>query len=123
MQFFSIKRTMVILGAVAALLLGTGIVPSMTGQTATAQAAGLGQYAGGYGWNGGGDGWHGGGHGWQAGFNGQTYQGADGFSNPQWGGGFHRLYPSSYVPYDYDPAGGCGSYYFADGTWCCFTGN
>ena len=39
MQLFSIKRTVVTLGAVAALAVGTGIVPSMTGHGASAQAA------------------------------------------------------------------------------------
>ena len=115
MQFFSIQRTIVILGAAAALLLGTGILPSMAGQTATAQAAGLGQYGGGYGWNGDG-------HGWRGGFNGQNYQAPAGFSNQYWGYGFHRAYPSYYTPYSYEPAGVCGTYYFADGTWYCFNG-
>src|SRR5215217_3178091 len=59
MRFLSIKRTMVTLGAVAALAVGTGIVPSLTGQAPTAQAAELGQH-GGHGGQGGG---HGGGHG------------------------------------------------------------
>jgi hypothetical protein len=39
MQVLSIKRTMVTLGAVMALAVGTGIVPSMMGHTTTAQAA------------------------------------------------------------------------------------
>jgi hypothetical protein len=39
MQVLSIKRTMVTLGAVAALAVGTGIVPSVMGHPPTAQAA------------------------------------------------------------------------------------
>jgi uncharacterized membrane protein len=49
MQVFSIQRTMVTLGAVAALAVGTGIIPNMTNHTPTAQAAELAQHGGGHG--------------------------------------------------------------------------
>jgi hypothetical protein len=62
MKLFSIKRTMVALGAVAALAIGTGIVPNATNHTPTAQAAELSQHGGGHGGGGQGDGHQGGGH-------------------------------------------------------------
>jgi len=113
MQFFSIKRTIVTLGAVAALAVGTGIVPGMTGHTSTAQAAELGQHGG-----------HGGPnfHGGHGSFQGRTFRASYGFSHQYWGWGFHRYYPQYYVTYYYEPVSICETYYFDEGVWFCFTG-
>src|SRR5712691_11088885 len=106
MRFFSIKRTMVTLGAVAALAVGTGIVPSMTGHASTAQAAELGQHGGGHGGGGHGGGGNmgggqnggghngggnmGGGHngGGHSSFSGHNFHSSYGFSHSYWGWGF-----------------------------------
>jgi hypothetical protein len=114
MQFFSIKRAIVTLGAVAALAVGTGIVPSLTGHTTTAQAAELAQHHGGHG----GPNFHGG-HG---GFHGRNFRAAHGFSHQYWGWGFHRTYPQYYVAYYYEPVEVCSTYYFDEGVYYCFTG-
>ena len=141
MRFFSIKRTMVTLGAVAALAVGTGIVPSMTGHASTAQAAELSQRGGGHGGGGNMSGGHGGnnsgnnsfrsnnsgfsgqgsGH---SSFSGHNFRSSYGFSHTYWGWGFHRYYPQYYVTYYYEPVSVCETYYFADdeGVWYCFTG-
>ena len=113
MQFFSIKRTMVTLGAVAALAIGTGIVPSMTNQTPTAQAAELGQHGGHGGHN------FNGGHG---SFHGRNFRASHGFSHQYWGWGYHRVYPQYYVTYYYEPVSICETYYFDEGAWFCFVG-
>jgi uncharacterized membrane protein len=132
MQFFSIKRTMVALGAVAALAVGTGIIPNATNHTPTAQAAELSQHGGnqGGGHNGGGGqnfrgnggGHQGGGHG---SFQGRNYRSSYNFSHTYWGYGFHNYYPQYYVTYYYEPVSVCGSYYFDDddGVWYCFNGD
>jgi hypothetical protein len=106
MQFFSIKRAVVILGAVAALAVGTGALPTMTGSVATAQAAELAQP----------DAQH---HG---SFRGQRFFARHGFSHRYWGWGYHRYYPAYYVTYVYEPVSVCDTYYFDDGVWYCFTG-
>src|SRR5262249_56192466 len=49
MKRFSIKQSVVMVGAVAALALGTGIVPGAANSTPTAQAAELAQHGGGHG--------------------------------------------------------------------------
>jgi hypothetical protein len=137
MQLFSIRRAAVTLGAVAALAIGTGIVPSMTGHASTAQAAELSQHGGGH-QGGGNQGGHnggnnGGGHmGGQGGHNGGGHQSFGGhrfhssssFSHTYWGWGFHRTYPQYYVTYYYEPVSVCENYYFDDddGAWYCFTG-
>ena len=147
MRFFSIKRTMVTLGAVAALAVGTGIVPSMTGHASTAQAAELSQRGGGHGGggnNGGGMQNSGGGHngggnsnsfrsnnsgfsgqgGGHSSFSGHNFRSSYGFSHTYWGWGFHRTYPQYYVAYYYEPVSVCETYYFDDSesVWYCFTG-
>ena len=130
MQLFSIKRTMVTLGAVAALAVGTGIIPQMTNHTSTAQAAELSQHGGGHGGgghNGGGqmggghngEGHNGGGHG---SFHGRNFRSAHGFSHTYWGWGFHNYYPQYYVTYYYEPVSICETYYFDEGAWYCFVG-
>jgi hypothetical protein len=135
MQLFSIRRAAVTLGAVAALALGTGIVPSMTGHASTAQAAELGQHGGGHG----GGGHQGGGHGGNNGgghmggghnggghqsFGGHRFHSSHSFSHSFWGWGFHRTYPQYYVTYYYEPVSVCENYYFddGDGAWYCFVG-
>jgi hypothetical protein len=142
MRLFSIKRTVVTLGAVAALAVGTGIVPSMTGHSATAQAAELSQHGGGHGggghgggaqFNGGhnggghnGGGHNGGGHngGGHHSFSGHRFHSSHSFSHTYWGWGFHRTYPQYYVTYYYEPVSICENYYFDDdgGAWYCFVG-
>jgi hypothetical protein len=135
MQFFSIKRTMVTLGAVAALAIGTGIVPTAS-HTPTAQAAELGQHGGGHGGgnmggghggnNGGGH--NGGGHmgngngGGHSSFSGHNFHASHNFSHTYWGWGYHRYYPQYYVTYYYEPVDICETYYFDEGAWFCFTG-
>lgn len=114
MQFLSIKRTMVTLGAVAALAIGTGIVPSVTSQTPTAQAAELGQHGGGHGGHNF--------HGQHSSFHGRNFRASYGFSHQYWGYGFHRSYPQYYVTYFYEPVNICETYYFDEGAWFCFTG-
>jgi hypothetical protein len=124
MQFFSIKRTMVTLGAVAALAIGTGIVPNATNHTPTAQAAELSQHGGGHG--GGGQNFRGNGGGHQGGghnsFQGRNFHASHGFSHTYWGYGLHRTYPQYYVTYSYEPVNICETYYFDEGAWFCFTG-
>jgi hypothetical protein len=130
MQFLSIKRTMVTLGIVAALLIGTAIVSSMAGQTATAQAAELAQHCGGYG---DGSGHHSGGRrglrhcgspSGHASFSGHIFHTVEGFSHRYWGWGFHRTHPQYYVAYYYEPVSVCENYYFDDdGAWYCFVTN
>jgi hypothetical protein len=147
MQLFSIKRTMVTLGAVAALAVGTGVIPHMTNHTSTAQAAELSQRGGGHGGGGGGHqgggghnggghnggGHNGGGHmggqgghngGGHGGFSGRNFRSSHGFSHTYWGWGLHRSYPQYYVAYYYEPVSVCETYYFADdeGAWYCFVG-
>jgi len=106
MQFFSIKRAVVTLGAVAALAVGTGALPVMTGGTPTAQAAELAQP----------DAHH------RDGFHGQRFFARHGFHHRYWGWGYHRFYPAYYVIYNYEPVSVCDTYYFDDGVWYCFTG-
>ena len=149
MQFITIRRAAVTLGAVAALALGTGLVPAADGSAPRAQAAELAQHGGGHqgggnmsnGHQGGGNnggGQQGGGHqgggnmggGHQGGgnngggFGGHQYHMAHGFSHQYWGWGFHRSYPQYYVTYYYEPVSVCETYYFDDddGAWYCFIG-
>ena len=49
MKRFSIKQSVVMVGAVAALALGTGVMPGAANSTPTAQAAELAQHGGGHG--------------------------------------------------------------------------
>ena len=138
MQFIAIRRAAVTLGAVAALALGTGLVPAADGSAPRAQAAELAQHGGGHqgggnmgghqggGNNGGGHqggGNMGGGHN-GGGFGGHQYHMANGFHNQYWGWGYHRFYPQYYVAYYYEPVNVCETYYFDDddGAWYCFVG-
>jgi hypothetical protein len=147
MKLFSIKRTMVALGAVAALAVGTGIIPNATNHTPTAQAAELSQHGGGHGGGGGGrqgggghnggghnggghnggghmGNGHGGGHngGGHGSFQGRHFRSSHGFSHSYWGYGFHNYYPQYYVTYAYEPVSLCETYYFDEGAWYCFVG-
>jgi hypothetical protein len=145
MKLFSIKRTMVALGAVAALAIGTGIVPNATSHTPTAQAAELSQHGGGHGGGGQGGGHQGGGNnggghnggghmangnggghngGGHSSFGGHRFHSSSSFSHSYWGWGFHNYYPQYYVTYYYEPVSVCENYYFDDdgGAWYCFVG-
>jgi hypothetical protein len=104
MRRFSIKQTVVMVGAVAALALGSGVVPGATNSTPTAQAAELAQPRG------------------RADFQGHRFFAREGFSHRYWGWGYHRFYPQYYVSYAYEPVSVCSTYYFDDGVWYCFTG-
>jgi hypothetical protein len=130
MKRFSLKQTVVMVGAVAALALGTGVVPGAANSIPTAQAAELGQH-GGHGGHGGGHSGHGGSvhnnggfrhHG--GGFHGHRFWHREGFEHRFWGWGFHRTYPQYYVSYAYEPVSVCSAYYVAEdeGVWYCFTG-
>src|SRR4051794_4871492 len=108
MQFITIRRAAVTLGAVAALALGTGLIPAADGSAPRAQAAELAQHGGGHQggshqgggaqFNGGqqGGGHQGGGH--QGGgnmggghngggFGGHQFHSNHGFSHQYWGWG------------------------------------
>ncbi len=104
MRFFSIKRAIVTTGAVAALALGSGLLPGAVGSVAPAQAAELGQHMD----------WHG-----------HRHFARHGFHHRYWGWGYHRLYPAYYTAYYYEPVNVCSAYYFDDdsGVWYCFTGD
>ena len=121
MQRFSIRKT-VVAGAIAALALGSGMLPSAltAGSTPTAQAAELAQpVAGPHGPNG-----HMG-PGGPASFHGHRSFFRPGFSHNYWGWGYHRFYPQYYTTYAYEPVNVCSAYYFDDdsGVWYCFTGS
>ena len=115
MKGFSM-RTTVVAGAIAALALGSGLLPTAltTGSTPTAQAAELAQpVAGPHGPHGPGS------------FQGHRSHFRSGFSHAYWGWGYHRLYPQYYTQYAYEPVNVCSTYYFDDdaGVWFCFTGS
>ena len=116
MKGFSIRKQ-VMAGAIAALALGSGMLPQAlpVGSTPTAQAAELGQV-------------HGGGH--ERGRS--QYRGAmrrnfrrEGFTHRFWGWGYHHRYPQYYTTYLDEPVNLCSAYYFDDddGVWYCFTGS
>ncbi len=107
MKRFSIKQAAVTVGAVAALALGSGLVPGATNTTPTAQAAELGQHVR------------------HHGFDGHRFFFREGFAPRYWGWGYHRFYPAYYVAYRYEPVNVCSAYYFDDdsGLWYCFTGS
>jgi hypothetical protein len=111
MQGFSM-RTTVVAGAIAALALGSGMVPTVlnSSSTPTAQAAELAQPVAGP-------------H-RPASFQGHRSHFRPGFSHAYGGWGYHRLYPHYDTQYAYEPVNICSTYYFDDaGVWFCFTGN
>ncbi len=114
MKSFSIRKT-VVAGAIAALALGSGMLPNAltAGSTPTAQAAELAQPAAGP------HGPHGPGS-----FVGHRSFFHSGFSHAYWGYGYARWYPQYYTVYYYEPVSVCSAYYFddSDGVWYCFTG-
>ena len=126
MKRFSIKQSVVMVGAVAALALGTGIVPGAANRTPTAQAAELAQHGGGHGSFQHHDGGfrHEGRRDFREEFRGHRFWHREGFEHRFWGWGFHRTYPQYYVSYAYEPVSLCSAYYFAEdeGVWYCFTG-
>ena len=126
MKRFSIKQSVVMVGAVAALALGTGIVPGAANHTPTVQAAELAQHGGGHGSFQHHDGGfrHEGRRDFREEFRGHRFWHREGFEHQFWGWGYHRFYPSYYVSYAYEPVSVCSAYYFAEdeGVWYCFTG-
>ncbi len=124
MKRFLIRQTVVMVGAVASLALGSGFVPGLN-SAPLAQAATLSDQ---------------GGHRFEHGehnefrhesfrhddsFRGHRFFARDGFRHQFWGWGFHRFYPEYYTVYYYEPVNVCSAYYFDDseGVWYCFAGS
>ena len=105
MKRFSLKQSVVMVGAVAALALGTGIVPGAANSTPTAQAAELAQHGGGHGTFQHHDGGfrHEGRRDFREEFRGHRFWNREGFEHRYWGWGYHRFYPQYYVSYSYEP--------------------
>ena len=118
MRLFSIRKT-VLAGAIAALALGSAMLPNAltAGSTPTAQAAELAQPAAGPFGPIGPD--------FPSSFHGHRHFFRPGFSHAYWGYGYARWYPQYYTAYYYEPVSVCSAaYYFDDdaGVWYCFTG-